>query len=216
MAAEQQFVGEITADPAQQAGGNTKHGRAMQTMREFPGERDVPDRKRRGRVERAGHVPGDDMRRSAAPDRRADRRHPLQARAERTAETELNGVCSRERKPPSRPTTSPMRRAQTRTPCASASRAACSQASHRSWLKQPCDFADSSAADHPSPYQPIAEPLTSTRGLCASRAISGTMSPVMVKRDCRMSCRLAPVQRPLPIGSPARLTIASIAVSAAS
>ena len=110
-----------------------------------------------------------------------------------------------------------MRKHATLTPCVSAERAACSQAWHSSWLKQPWDVADSlSTWSCHKPYQPTAEPLTSTAGLVLSRAISLTTSPVMSRRDWTILSRLACVHGPLLIGSPARLTIVSILLSSGS
>src|SRR4029079_8326418 len=127
------------------------------------------------------------------------------------------GVSIRVMKPPSVPSTRPIRKQATRTPYSSAGRAALSQASQSSWLKQAWDFADSvSTWSCQRPYQPIAETATTTAGLRSSRAISLMTSPVMLMRESRMLRRLASVHSPLPIGSPARLTIASIWLSAGS
>ena len=63
------------------------------------------------------------------------------------------------------------------------------------------------------PYQPMAEPLTSTAGLRSSRAIRRTTSRGHAQARSEDAAALAPVHNALAIGSPARLTIASIAVA---
>ena len=92
--------------------------------------------------------------------------HPLLAGADRSAEAELE----RRQHPREEAAFGAEHQAdaQTNDPHAvsAAGPAALSQASHSSWLKQACDFADSvSTWSCHSPYQPIAEPVTSTAGL---------------------------------------------------
>ncbi len=61
----------------------------------------------------------------------------------------------------------------------------------------------------------MAEPLISTAGRRSSRAIRRTTLRVMRSRELRMRRRFRRVHSPFAIGSPARLTMASIAVSLA-
>ena len=72
LAAQQQFIGEIAADPAQQRGGNPEHRGPAQPPAEFLGEFQIGDRDRRRRIDRARDVRAcDHMRDQADRDRRA-------------------------------------------------------------------------------------------------------------------------------------------------
>ena len=98
-----------------------------------------------------------------------------------------NGMSMRPSMPPSIPSTSPVRRRTTRTPNRCARFATRSQASQTRWVKQRLPPSNSvSVSSSHRPYQPMAEPLISTSGLCSSRAISRTTSRVMRSRDDRI------------------------------
>ena len=112
------------------------------------------------------------------------------------------------------PSTSPIRSRTTRTPRRCAFLASRSQVSQTRCVKQRLPPSNSvSVSSCHRPYQPIAEPLTTTAGRCCKRAISRLTARVMRRRDDRILRRLRRVHSALPIGSPARLITASIRAS---
>ena len=118
--------------------------------------------------------------------------------------------------PPLRDSTTPERRFATRTPAWLAGRAAASQSRTR-WARKPVPAgADSSTSRVPvSPYQPIAEPDSSTDGGFAALPMAVTRALVLWIRLERSSAFLALVHRPPAIGAPERWTTPSSPSSAA-
>src|SRR5882757_5696488 len=90
LATEQEFFSEVAADHAQQRGGNPDNRRPVQVASESLGELGVGHGDRRCRIDRARKVRlGNHMRDQAHQIVAFDPGHPLLARAERSAEAEL-------------------------------------------------------------------------------------------------------------------------------
>src|SRR4051794_3180941 len=116
--------------------------------------------------------------------------------------------------------TSPVRRWTTRTPASTAGAAA---ASHRTqtWARKssPADARSSTTRSPVSPYQPTAEPASSTRGRSGSAATAAASALLMVvvvsTRLVRIRCLCFSDQRRSPTPTPARLITASTSASTA-
>src|SRR5215472_5923093 len=117
--------------------------------------------------------------------------------------------------PPRRDSTMPDRKETTRTPAAAAGCAAVSQSRTRAARKpRPAGAASSTALVPVSPYQPIADADSSTRGGSAAPSMACTRAlvlPILLERSSRLR---AGVQRPPATGAPDRWTTASSPLSA--
>ena len=90
LAAQQQFVGEVAADTAQQSAGNPENRGPVQPAAQFLGELCIGHGDRRGGIDRPCQFgPCDHMRDQADEVVALDPRHPLPARTERSAEAEF-------------------------------------------------------------------------------------------------------------------------------
>ncbi len=138
---------------------------------------------------------------------------PSPSRAPRPS---LNSGASGPSSPPWPASTSPVRRLTTRVPAALAGAAAASQSATSSARNpRPAGAVSSTSRSPVSPYQPMADPDSSTGGGAAAAVIAVTRVVVALIRLSR-SARLRDwVHQPPATGAPDRLTTASDPLSTA-